>query len=96
MMNKVTSILCRIFFVGAFLLLLFAFSEKAASFFGLTMTGDYPPSRLLTFSALALLFVIALELRVIKRDIHMYSEAANSSQEMPSWKLPSEVRKQPA
>jgi hypothetical protein len=94
MMKRITSILCRIFFIGAFLLLLFAFSEKAASFFGLTMMRDYPPSRLLTFSALALLFVITLELREIKRYMHMFLEAKSSSEEIPSLNLHSEGQKE--
>ncbi len=60
-MSKLTS---RTLFVGAFVLAGFAVLEKLINLFGftLTMLGGYNPSRLLELAAVALLFVIALQL----------------------------------
>lgn len=60
-MSKLTS---RTLFVGAFVLAGFAVLEKLSNLFGftLTMLGGYNPSRLLELAAVALLFVIALQL----------------------------------
>jgi hypothetical protein len=60
------SLVTRIFFVAAFILLGSAFSEKIALLFGLPGLTHYSPSRLISFAVTALLFVIALELRGIK------------------------------
>ena len=68
-MNQLTSVLSRILFIGAFLLAAFAIWEKLANMAGLTITllGGYIPSRLIEFSVILLLFVIALQLREIKQ-----------------------------
>ena len=60
-MSKVTS---RTLFVVAFVLAGFAVLEKLINLFGFTFTilGGYNPSRLLELAAVALLFVIALQL----------------------------------
>jgi hypothetical protein len=71
MMNQVTSISCRVVFVVAFFLAGVAIWEKVANWMGyhLTFIGYYAPSRFLELSAIALLFVIALQLREIKAGI---------------------------
>ncbi len=69
MINQITSVFSRILFIGAFLLGALAIWEKLANLSGFTITllGGYVPSRLLELSAIALLFVIALQLREIKQ-----------------------------
>ena len=66
-MQKLSKIVCRTFFIVSFILAGVAVSEKIAGFLGLEFLGGYPPSRLLAFSAVSLLFLIALQLREIKR-----------------------------
>ncbi len=68
-MNKqLSSLASRTLFVGSFVLAGFAVLEKLANLFGfrLIMLGGYTPSRLLELAAVALLFVIALQLRELK------------------------------
>ncbi len=67
-MDQLAKIISRIFFVGSFTLAGFAVWEKLANLLGrsLTFLAGYTPSRLLELVAIALLFVIALELRTIK------------------------------
>ena len=67
-MKAFSSLICRIFFIGAFLFLICAISEKFAIYLGKSIFR-YPPSQLLGFSVVSLLFVIALELRNIKISI---------------------------
>lgn len=67
MMQQLTSILCRFLFGVAFFLTCVAVLERLARLFGYTILGGlYNPGRLLEFSAMALVFVIALQLREIK------------------------------
>ncbi len=66
MMIQLTSIVCRIFFIASFLVAGLAIWEKLANLFGFTLLRGFPPSRLLAYSAIPLLFVIALQLREIK------------------------------
>ena len=67
MMERLTSIVCRILFGVASLLLVLAILERLIRFFGpRTFTVLYEPGRLAEFSAIALIFVIALQLREIK------------------------------
>lgn len=65
-MEKLISLVSRILFVTSFLLTAVAMWEKLANIFGYTFVRYYSPSRILLFSALVLLFVIALQLREIK------------------------------
>lgn len=66
-MKLLTSVICRVLFVGAFLLAGLAVWEKLANFMGYTvLQGQYAPGRLLEFAAVALLFVVALLLREIR------------------------------
>ena len=59
----------RILFVGSFVLAGTAALEKFVNLFGFTLTilEGYAPFRLLELAAVALLFVIALQLREIKK-----------------------------
>lgn len=67
MIIKLTSVLSRILFVGCFLAAALAVWERVLNFFGFTVLGDaFPPSRLLEFSGIGVLFVIALQLRELK------------------------------
>ena len=66
MMKQFTSIICRILFIASFVMAGLGAWEKLANLFGLTFLRGYDPWRLLELSAVALLFVIALQLREIK------------------------------
>lgn len=65
-MEKLVSLVSRILFVFSFVLAALAVWEKLANMLGYTLLRIYSPWRLLEFSAIALLFVIALQLREIK------------------------------
>ena len=69
MLNKFVGVANRALFVAAFSLAALAVLEKVVNFFGFTIVllGDYTPSRMLELAAVALLFVIALQLREIKK-----------------------------
>ncbi len=69
MLDEFVSIANRALFVAAFFLAALAVLEKAVNFFGFTilLLRNYAPSRMLELAALALLFVIALQLREIKK-----------------------------
>jgi hypothetical protein len=69
-MNRLSSTLSRAFFILSFVIAGVAVSEKLANFLGLGILSGYPPSRLLAFSAVSLLFVIALQLRDIKKALN--------------------------
>lgn len=67
MIRQLTSLVCRILFVASFILSGIAVWEKIANLMGMTLTrGFYSNWQLLEFSAIALLFVMALQLREIK------------------------------
>ena len=70
-MQQLTTIVCRILFVVAFLLAGLAVWEKLVQLFGYTILrgSSFGPWRLLEFSAVILLFVIALQLREIKMSL---------------------------
>ena len=66
-MKKLASIASRILFVVAFLFAGLALLERALNATGFTLLqGSILPSRLLELAAIAVLFVIALQLREIK------------------------------
>ncbi len=65
-MDKLTSLTSRVLFLLAFALAGVAVWEKLANFMNQTLLRGYAPSRLLEFSAVALLFVVALQLREMK------------------------------
>jgi hypothetical protein len=65
-MKQLTSIVCWILFIASFLLAGLAVFEKLANLSGFTLLRGYDPWRFLELVAVALLFVIALQLREIK------------------------------
>jgi hypothetical protein len=70
-MQQLTRVASRILFAAAILLAGLAVSEKLANFLGLTVLRSYyTPARLLELSVVALIFVIALQLREIKRSLN--------------------------
>jgi len=66
MIGKVSSFMSRVLFLVAFLLAGLAVWEKLLNAVGFTVLRGYAPSRLLEYAAVAVLFVIALQLREIK------------------------------
>jgi len=65
--EKMTSMISRAFFVLAFALLGLAVIERLANFFEYTILGRmYTAGRLLEFSAVLLLFVLALQFREVR------------------------------
>jgi hypothetical protein len=71
MMEKLSSLVSRILFIGSFVLAGLAVWEKLANMIGYTLLRVYSPGRLLEFAAIALFFVIALQLREIKSSLKM-------------------------
>jgi len=66
-MKLLTSILSRVLFVSSFALAGLAVWERLAQWLGYTQVrGYFGPWRLLEYAAVALLFVVALQLREIK------------------------------
>jgi hypothetical protein len=66
MIGKLLSVMSRVLFLVAFLLAGLAAWEKLLNAFGFTVLRGYAPSRLLEYAAVAVLFVIALQLREMK------------------------------
>ena len=68
MIKQLSSHASRTLFAGSFVLAGVAVLEKLSNLFGftLTMLANYTPFRLLELAAVALLFVIALQLRELK------------------------------
>lgn len=65
--DRWSSLVARVFFAGAFVLLAAAVMEAVAKFSGYTiLRGAWTPSRLLEYSAVLLVFVLALLLRQIR------------------------------
>jgi hypothetical protein len=65
--EKGISMVSRLFFLGAFALMLLAVVEKFANFSGYTiLRGTYEAGRLLEFAVVLLVFVIAIQLREMK------------------------------
>jgi hypothetical protein len=70
MINQLTSLISRILFTASFITAGIVFLEKLANYVGYTLTrGYYSNWQILDLSAIALLFVIALQLREIKRSL---------------------------
>jgi hypothetical protein len=71
-LEKFTSIINRTFFVVAFALLGLAVIERVVNFFDYTiLRGAYRAGRLLEFSVVLLLFVLALELREVREALRV-------------------------
>ena len=77
MLNDVVGVANRALFVAAFALAALAVLEKVVNVFGFTIVlmGGYAPSRMLELAAVALLFVIALQLREIKKALQSGASA---------------------
>lgn len=67
-MNQLSRLASRVLFIAAFVLAGLAVWEKLANLLGRTLVflSGYRPARLLEVAVVALLFVIALQLREIK------------------------------
>ncbi len=74
MINQLSSFISRILFIASFLVSGIAVWEKLANKVGLTLTRGYPVWNLLELSAIALLFVIALQLREIKISLETHNK----------------------
>jgi hypothetical protein len=64
--EKLVSLISRLLFLGAFVLLSLALIERLANGFGYTILQQYRGGRLLEFAVVFLAFVIAAQLREIK------------------------------
>ena len=65
--DGIVSVVCRVFFAGAFILLALGLLERLSFAFGYTLLrGVFSGGRLLEISAVLLIFVIALLLRQIR------------------------------
>ncbi len=71
-LEKVISMISRIFFILAFILLGLAVIERAANLFQYTVLGGmYVPGRLLEYAVVLLLFVLALQLREVREALRL-------------------------
>lgn len=71
-LEKAISMISRTFFVVAFILLGLAVIERVANLYGYTiLAGAYTAGRLLDFSAVLLLFVLALQLREVREALRL-------------------------
>ncbi len=69
-MTQLARLLSRALFVIAFALTGIAVWEKLANLVGYTvLRGRYAPGRMLEFAAIAVLFVIALQVREIRQSV---------------------------
>ncbi len=70
MIDKLTSIVCRVFFVIAFILLIIAIWDKFLRLFGWTLSFvPYQPGRIFELSGILMIFVLALLLRQIREKL---------------------------
>ncbi len=70
-LDKLISMICRLFFLGAFVLFGLAVLGRIvyAAGYTLVLTGPFTASRLLEFAVVLLVFVIAMQLREIKGEL---------------------------
>ncbi len=69
-MTNLSRVLSRVLFAVAFALAGLAVWEKLANLVGYTvLRGRYAPGRMLEFAAIAVLFVIALQVREIRQSV---------------------------
>jgi hypothetical protein len=68
--DMLSSVVCRVFFIGASLLLALGVLERVAFVFDYTITrGSITGGRLLEIAAVAVIFVIAILLRQIREAV---------------------------
>jgi len=73
-LEKVLAIIRRTFLVVAFLLLGLAVIERAVNVYNYTIVAQaLTPGRLLEFSVVLLLFVVALQLREVREELRLRS-----------------------
>jgi len=69
-MARMSRLLCTVLFLGALVMVGLAIWEKLGNLIGYTLfRNTYTPGRLLEFSAVVVLFVIALQLGEIGRSL---------------------------
>jgi preprotein translocase subunit SecY len=68
-LEKLISLMSRLFFLGAFALFVLAVTERIANTAGYTILRLYSGGRLLEFAVVLLIFVIAIQLREIKEEL---------------------------
>jgi hypothetical protein len=70
-MEKLNSLICRVFFVVAFILLAVAVLERLMNVVGYSfmLGSDYQAGRLLEFAVILLVFVITVLLRQIRDEL---------------------------
>jgi hypothetical protein len=69
MIDKLISFFNRLFFTVACVLLFIAIWDRMLQLFGWTIDWSYEPGRVLEFSAIMMIFVIALILRQIREQL---------------------------
>jgi hypothetical protein len=69
MIDRLISFFNRLFFAGAFVLLFLAIWNRILQLFGWTIDWYYEAGRILEFSAIMMIFVIALLLRQIREQL---------------------------
>jgi len=68
--NKMSSIIARLFFAGALLLLILALWERLANAMGYTVVREaFTASRLIELAVILVIFIIALLLRQIREEL---------------------------
>jgi preprotein translocase subunit SecY len=68
-LDKLSSLMSRLCFFGAFVLLILAVIEKVANLSGYTIMRSYAPERLLEVAVMLMVFVIALLLRQVREQL---------------------------
>lgn len=68
--NKISSIVARLFFAGALVLLILAVWERIANSMGYTLVKEtFTASRMIELAVILVIFVIALLLRQIREEL---------------------------
>lgn len=71
-LEKMNSIVCRIFFFGSFLLLVIAVLEHVVNEFGYTLAivrATHTPGQLLVWATVLLMFLFALLIRQVREEV---------------------------
>jgi hypothetical protein len=68
-LEKLESLVSRVFFFGAFVLLVLALIERTAHIFGLTILPMFKAATLLEMAVVLLVFVITILLREIREAV---------------------------
>jgi len=70
-LEKIISVVSRLFFLGAFVLLGLEIIERISNGAGYTIVllGRFAPGRLLEIAGILLVFVIAIQLREIRQEL---------------------------